>query len=122
MLVEHESRPPMVIDYKTDHLDRASPAERASHYATQRDIYALAVSEGRGVPEVEIAYVFLERPDDPVVTILGADEMEAGRERLASAIERIEGGDFPAAEPDRRSWDLCLGCPALGRTCSGPAS
>jgi ATP-dependent helicase/nuclease subunit A len=120
LLVEREGIPPLVIDYKTDHLAGSSPAERAARYGTQRDIYALAVAESRNVTEVEVAYAFLERPGEPVITTLGPAEMEAGRERLAAAIERIGKGDFPPAEPERRDWALCRGCPALGRTCSGP--
>ncbi len=120
LLAEREGHPPLVIDYKTDRLGASSPAEHASRYQTQRDTYALAVAESRGAPEVEVGYVFLERPEEPVLTVLGAAEMEAGRARLAAAIERIERGDFPPADPPRRNWDLCRGCPALGRTCSGP--
>jgi ATP-dependent helicase/nuclease subunit A len=120
LLVERDGAPPLVVDYKTDRLGNARPADRAGHYETQRDIYALAVSESRNVPEVEVAYVFLERPDDPVVTLLEQEEIDTGRKRLVAAIERIEQGDFPPASPDHRTWDLCRGCPALGRTCSGP--
>jgi hypothetical protein len=46
--------------------------------------------------------------------------MDAGRKRLVATIERIERGDFPPAAAEQRTWDLCRGCPALGRTCSGP--
>jgi RecB family exonuclease len=120
LLVEREDHPPLVIDYKTDRLAGSSPAEHATRYGTQRDIYALAVAESRKATEVEVAYVFLECPEDPVITTLGPTEMEAGRGRLAAAIERIEQGNFPAADPQSRDWDLCRGCPALGRTCSGP--
>jgi ATP-dependent exoDNAse (exonuclease V) beta subunit len=120
LLVEREGAPPLVIDYKTDRLGDASPTDRAAHYGTQRDIYALAVAEARSAAEVEVAYVFLERPDDPVLTVLGAAEMDSGRSRITAAIERIGKGEFPPAEPARRNWDLCRGCPALGRTCSGP--
>jgi ATP-dependent helicase/nuclease subunit A len=120
LLVERDDVPPLVIDYKTDRLGDSSPAQRAAHYGTQRDIYALAAAEAGNTTEVEVAYVFLERPEDPVITTLGSTEMEAGRERLTAAIERIEQGDFPPAEPARRDWGLCRGCPALGRTCSGP--
>jgi ATP-dependent exoDNAse (exonuclease V) beta subunit len=120
LLVVRDDNPPLVVDYKTDRLGDTSPADRVGHYETQRDIYALAVSESRGASEVEVAYVFLERPEDPVVTLLGPGEMDAGRARLASAIERIESGDFPPVAPDQRTWDLCRDCPALGRTCSGP--
>jgi len=122
LLVEREGVPPLVIDYKTDRLAGSSPAEHAARYGTQRDIYALAVAESRNATEVEVAYVFLERPRDPVITTLGPTEMEAGRKRLSTAIERIAQGNFPPAEPERRDWPLCRGCPALGRTCSGPTS
>jgi ATP-dependent exoDNAse (exonuclease V) beta subunit len=121
LLVERDGAPPLVVDYKTDQLGGSSPAEHAARYGTQRDIYALAVAESRGAPEVEVAYVFLERPEEPVIALLGQTDIEAGRERLAAAIERIERGDFPPAGPEQRDWALCRGCPALGRTCSGPA-
>jgi ATP-dependent exoDNAse (exonuclease V) beta subunit len=122
LLVEREGGPPLVVDYKTDRLDGTDPDERASRYEVQRDIYALAVAEARHAPEVEVAYVFLERPGEPVVRTLGAAEMEAGRRRLEATIERIGRGDFPVAPPARRDWSLCEGCPALGRLCSGPAA
>ena len=121
LLVEREDEMPLVIDYKTDRLGNAAPAERAANYGTQRDIYALAVAEARGAAAVEVAYVFLERPEEPVITTLGPDEMRAGRDRLETAIQLVESGEFPPAEPAQRNWDLCRGCPALGRTCSGPS-
>jgi ATP-dependent exoDNAse (exonuclease V) beta subunit len=120
LLVERDGDPPLVIDYKTDRLGGSTPAERAAKYGTQRAIYALAVSEARGAAEVEVAYVFLERPEEPVVALLGPDAMERGREELAEAIARIAAGEFPVAPVEQRSWDLCRECPALGRLCSGP--
>ena len=120
LLVEREGEPPLVIDYKTDRLGDASPAERAGKYETQRAIYALAVAEARGASAVEVAYVFLERPDEPVLELLDAAAIAAGREQLTATIARIAAGEFPVAPPQRRDWDLCRGCPALGRLCSGP--
>jgi ATP-dependent exoDNAse (exonuclease V) beta subunit len=120
LLVERVGEPPLVVDYKTDRLGAEGPEGHAGRYEAQRTIYALAVAESRGVEEVEVAYVFLERPDEPVLNRLGITEMAAGRERLASTIARIGSGDFPPAAPEERSWDLCRGCPALGRLCSGP--
>jgi len=122
LLVEREGAPPLVVDYKTDRLDGSSPAERAAKYATQRSIYALAVAEARGAPAVEVAYAFLERPEQPAVELLDAEAIAAGRERIAATISRIAAGEFPVAPPERRGWDLCRGCPALGRLCSGPGS
>jgi ATP-dependent helicase/nuclease subunit A len=120
LLAEREGAPPLVLDYKTDRLRGSSPAERAGGYATQRSIYALAVAEARDAAEIEVAYVFLERPEEPVLELLDAEAMERGRERLATAIGRIRAGEFPVAAAERRDWDLCRGCPALGRLCSGP--
>jgi ATP-dependent exoDNAse (exonuclease V) beta subunit len=120
LLVEREGQPPLVVDYKTDRLDGSAPSEHAARYETQRSIYALAVAESLGAPEVEVAYVFLERPEDPVLTTLGPEEMTSARERLAATIARIGSGDFPVAPEEHRTWALCRGCPALGRLCSGP--
>lgn len=120
LLVEREGTPPLVVDYKTDRLDGNSAPGQAAKYATQRSIYALAVAQARGVEEVEVAYVFLERPDDPVVELLDGAAIEHGRERIAATVERIAAGEFPVAPPERRDWDLCGGCPMLGRLCSGP--
>ncbi|HKF82616.1 MAG TPA: UvrD-helicase domain-containing protein [Solirubrobacterales bacterium] len=120
LLVEREGKAPLVVDYKTDRLAGAAPAERASHYGVQRSIYALAVAEALDAPEVEVAYVFLERAEEPAVTTMGPDEMVTARRELEETIERIGRGEFPVAPPEERSWDLCRGCPALKGLCSGP--
>jgi ATP-dependent helicase/nuclease subunit A len=120
LLVERAGAPPLVIDYKTDRLEGSPVAQRAEKYATQRAVYALAVAEARVASEVEVAYLFLERPDEPVIELLGEEEIARGRAALAARIERIGAGEFPVAPVERRSWDLCRGCPALGRLCSGP--
>jgi ATP-dependent helicase/nuclease subunit A len=120
LLVDRPGAAPLVIDYKTDRLDGSDPATHAARYETQRTIYALAVGESRRAQEVEVAYVFLERPDEPVLTAFGASEMKAGRGRIGAAIEEIGKGNFAPAAPERRSWALCGECPALGRMCSGP--
>ncbi len=122
LLVEREGTAPLVVDYKTDRLGGADPAECAGRYEVQRSIYALAVAEALEVPEVEVAYVFLERPDEPVVTTVGPAEMMAAREALEVAIAQISRGEFPVAPPERRDWSLCRGCPALRGLCSGPES
>ena len=120
LLVEREGAPPLVVDYKTDRLNGSSPQEHAARYETQRSIYALAVAEALGAPEVEVAYVFLEHPEDPALSLLGPTEMQAGREHLETTISSIGSGQFPVAMEEKRDWSLCRGCPALGRLCSGP--
>jgi len=120
LLVEREGAPPLVVDYKTDRLGGLAPAQRAAKYATQRTVYALAVAEARDAAVVEVAYVFLERPEAPVVELLDGEAMAHGRAELETTIGRIAAGEFPVAAVEDRHWDLCRGCPALGRLCSGP--
>jgi ATP-dependent helicase/nuclease subunit A len=121
LLVERDGAPPLVVDYKTDRLRGEDPGARASHYEVQRSIYAMAAAESLGASEVEVAYVFLERADAPVRQILSAGDMATARTHIESAVAAISRGDFePAPEPER-TWDLCRGCPALGRLCSGPS-
>jgi hypothetical protein len=121
-LVEREGAPPLVIDYKTDRLGEADPAERSAHYGIQRSIYALAVAEALGASEVEVAYVFLERPEEPAVSLLTTEEMATARTELEGTIARIGLGEFPVAAPEERDWPLCRGCPALRGLCSGPGA
>ncbi|HKO38030.1 MAG TPA: UvrD-helicase domain-containing protein [Solirubrobacterales bacterium] len=120
LLVEREDAPPLVIDYKTDRLDGADPGERASRYVVQRSIYALAVAEALGIERVEVAYVFLERPEEPAISMLGPTELTTARTELETVIAQITDAEFPVAPPERRDWSLCRGCPALGGLCSGP--
>jgi ATP-dependent helicase/nuclease subunit A len=120
LLVEREGAPPLVVDYKTDRLRGEDPAERAGHYEIQRSIYALAAAESLGVDEVEVVYVFLERADTPARTVLTRADMDAGKARIDAAVDRISRGDFEPPPEAERTWDLCRGCPALGRLCKGP--
>ncbi len=89
LLVEDADRAPLIVDFKTDRLGGHEPRELYGRYGIQRDIYALAVSEATGSTEVEVAYVFLERPGEPVTATLDGDEVAAGRERLEGAIGRV---------------------------------
>jgi ATP-dependent helicase/nuclease subunit A len=89
LLVERDGESPLIVDYKTDRVDGSNPAELVTRYETQQAIYALAVAEARGVEEVELAYVFLERPEEPVTTRWGSGEIAAGRRGLEAAIARV---------------------------------
>jgi ATP-dependent exoDNAse (exonuclease V) beta subunit len=105
LLVEQPGAAPLIVDYKTDRVDGADVAELAARYETQQAIYSLAVAEARGTSEVELAYVFLERPEQPVVATWDAERIEAGRHRLEAEIERIrertEVSPKPASGPAR---------------------
>ena len=83
----------LVVDYKSDRLEDATPADVVERdYATQRLVYALAALRD-GAPRAEVAYCFLERPDEPVTaTFTDADALA---ERLAGLAAR------PARRPLR---------------------
>ncbi len=92
LLVEEGGSPPLIVDYKTDGVDGHGPTELTARYGIQQAIYALAVAEARGAEEVELAYVFLERPEEPVLSSWGPEEIEAGRGRLEGEIARVRRG------------------------------
>jgi ATP-dependent helicase/nuclease subunit A len=119
VLGEPSGGPPTVIDFKTDRLD-GDPADRADHYAVQRDLYAVATAAATGAETVRVAYVFLERPAEPVIRELGPGEIEAARANLESTLAGLSAGSFEVtAEPD---WPLCHDCPARARLCPSPAA
>ncbi len=108
----------LVVDYKTDRLEGRHPDQLvASGYATQRLIYGLAALRA-GALEVEVAHVFLERPERPAtVTFTHADvgHLERELEELASGVGR---GKFSVADEPNRA--ICIGCPAEGGLCPWP--
>jgi hypothetical protein len=106
----------LVVDYKSNVLDGAEPADVVEEeYELQRLVYALACLRA-GAEEVEIAYQFLERPEDVVSkTFTVADEESLGAE-LSAAIARIRAGDFTPTP----SEFACSDCPALDLLCAGP--
>jgi len=106
----------LVVDYKTDRLDGADPAELVARaYRTQQLVYALAALRA-GATTVEVIHVFLERPDHPV-TARFTDRSVLERE-LESLASGVLAGEFPVAETP--GVDVCNGCPGEGGLCSWP--
>ena len=113
LLVEREDGSALVVDYKTDRLEGRA-AQAAERYEVQRDLYALAASS-RGTP-VETAYVFLERPGDPVRRSYGPSDLDEARSRIEALLARLADGRFPVTDRPHRA--LCHSCPARERLCS----
>jgi ATP-dependent helicase/nuclease subunit A len=106
----------LVVDYKTNALGEEEPAELVeSEYRLQRLVYALACLRA-GAEEVEVAYVFLERPGDVVSASFGRADVAALESELSEAIAHIRTGEF---RPTPSSF-ACSGCPALDLVCAGP--
>jgi ATP-dependent helicase/nuclease subunit A len=106
----------LVVDYKTNRLEDLTPEEALEDdYALQRLVYALA-SFRAGADEVEVAYVFLEQPDDAVRRTFVRDEVPGLEAELSVAIAAIHDGHFRPTP----SEFACAGCPALDVVCAGP--
>ena len=106
----------LVVDYKTNVLEDASPAEVVEReYSLQRLVYALAALRA-GASEVEVVYQFLERPNELVTLCYKAEEVSALEEELSRAIAAIQAGDF---RPTPSEY-ACSTCPALNLVCAGP--
>jgi ATP-dependent exoDNAse (exonuclease V) beta subunit len=108
----------LVVDYKSDRLGAAAPGDLvASQYATQRLIYALAVLRS-GASNVEVAHVFLERPDEPVTLAFARGDMPQLDAELAGLAEGVLDRRFTVTDTPHRQ--ICDGCPAEGGLCSWP--
>jgi ATP-dependent exoDNAse (exonuclease V) beta subunit len=106
----------LVVDYKSNVLGDAEP-ERVveEEYRLQRLVYALACLRA-GVDEVEVAYQFLERPEDVVSATFRRSDAEALELELSGAMGRIRAGEFRPTP----SEFACSDCPALDLVCAGP--
>ena len=107
----------LVVDYKSDRLATGQDLEALCHeaYSTQRTVYALAALRA-GADRVEVAHVFLERPDEPVLTRYEAHARGDLERRLATAVADLHVGRFPPS-PDPHAG-LCTGCPGRPALCS----
>ena len=106
----------LVVDYKTNVLEDASPAEVVEReYGLQRLVYALACLRA-GASEAEVVYQFLERPDDLVTQCYKVEDVPALEEELSRAIAAIQAGEFKPTPSDY----ACSTCPALDLVCAGP--
>jgi RecB family exonuclease len=104
-----------VVDYKTD---RVAPTEDlaakvATTYALQRAAYALAALR-EGFAAVEVAYLFLERPDRPVSLTYTREDADALEGQLTQAARL----DFRVTDHPHR--ELCATCPGRGGLCLYP--
>ncbi len=106
----------LVVDYKSNALEGRSPAEIIeAEYSLQRLVYALVCLRA-GADEVEVAYQFLEQPDDVASTTFTVADLSALEDELSAAIARIRAGEFRPTP----SEFACSDCPALDLVCAGP--
>jgi ATP-dependent helicase/nuclease subunit A len=106
----------LVVDYKSNALEGRTPAELTEQsYSTQRLVYALAGLRA-GAERVEVAYCFLEAPDQvELATYVAADAARLEAELLQLAAGVVESRFEPAAEPH---LELCGTCPGRAALCT----
>jgi RecB family exonuclease len=105
----------LVADLKTTALGgRAPEAVVESEYALQRAIYALAALRS-GAPAAEIAFCFLERPEETVTRLYAQTDAGWLAGEVRAAIARLRSSSFTA-----RAGAHCSTCPALDRLCPAP--
>lgn len=96
----------LICDYKSNFLGGRSPAEIATDYDLQQAVYALAglhmLRSPDMLPElsasdlVEVRFIFLERPDEPVSTGYTIADTGTLAEPIEELIDRyLETSDFP---------------------------
>jgi ATP-dependent helicase/nuclease subunit A len=118
VLAEEQDGTALVVDYKSDRLAAEALAALVERdYAVQRAAYALAALNA-GHPAVDVAYSFLERPEQPVVARFAAADAPALTEQLGEYAAGALEGDFPVAEEPH--VDLCAGCPGRRALCVHP--
>jgi ATP-dependent helicase/nuclease subunit A len=106
----------LVVDYKSNALDGARPADVVDQeYSLQRLVYALACLRD-GAEGVEVAYQFLEQPEEVVSVTFEAADLPRLEGALSEAIGRIQAGHF---QPTPSAF-ACADCPALDVVCAGP--
>ncbi len=115
-ILQRDGSRALVVDYKTNVLgDREPGVVIEADYRLQRLVYALACFRA-GAEEVEIVYVFLERPDAVVSTTFAVVDVPGLEAGLSEAIAQIAAGEFVPTPGEF----TCAGCPALDVVCAGP--
>ncbi len=107
----------LVVDYKSDALkpDADLVAYADERYGVQRRVYALAALRG-GAARVEVAYAFLERPAELVITRYAASDADLLERELLELAAGMLAGEYPVtANPHR---ELCETCPGRRALCS----
>jgi hypothetical protein len=110
----------LVIDYKTDAVAETDDLEAqiATAYSDQRAIYALAALRS-GAKSVEVAHLFLNRPEEPAAARFTADDIPALEAQVREQAAGLLAGDFSPTDSPHRA--LCATCPGRPALCSyGP--
>ncbi len=100
----------LVVDYKSDRLEGAEPGRaRRGRLRASSGWCTRWPRCARGAARAEVAYCFLERPDEPVTRVYEAAEADALEAELRELTAGVSEGRFePTAHPHR---GLCADCP-----------
>lgn len=111
LLAFEQSGVALVVDYKTDALRPTDVVEElvAGNYTLQRQAYA-AAALAAGVERVDVAHLYLQRPQEPAIATYTQADYPGLRESLGERCEQLRFSPRrPTADPKRFT---CAGCPA----------
>lgn len=101
----------LVVDYKTNRVEDCLPEDVVAPYVLQAQIYALAGLLA-DAPEVQVAFVLLQRPEEPVTFRYGREDLPKLLAALDQALEGPVAGRFPRGEGCESCTERSL-CAAL---------
>jgi len=108
----------LIVAYKSNRLEGQEPADIVeSDYDIQRTVYALAALHAQA-PRVEVTYLFLERPNDPVSAVYEVSDLPNLDTRLRDLATPVATGQFKPTDNPHHA--LCADCPGQPGLCSWP--
>jgi ATP-dependent helicase/nuclease subunit A len=93
-----------IVDYKSNFLGERTPTEVAETYELQAGVYCLAALKA-GAPAVRMEFLFLARPEQPVIFEYTSENLGQLEALLDEALAGIRRGVFPPAH-----GGACAGC------------
>ncbi|HMM48283.1 MAG TPA: PD-(D/E)XK nuclease family protein, partial [Miltoncostaeaceae bacterium] len=102
------------VDWKPNRLGDDGPERAMAPYRLQQVLYGLAALR-TGAPSVELHWVFLERPDAPVVWRVGRGDSPLLEDELRAALAPLRRSERPPITERVGPW--CRGCPGLDAFC-----
>jgi ATP-dependent helicase/nuclease subunit A len=111
-----EGGEPVIVDYKTDDVSAAEAPSRAQSYATQLQLYAIAIERLTGKQPARALLQFL-RPNATVLVDVTGPALAAAAKLVGEFRQAQDRLDFPLCEGAR-----CFRCPHFHGMCPSGAA
>ncbi len=86
----------IIVDYKTDSLDKGEGKEKFEHYKQQLFFYAFLVNKYFSSPKpIELRLLFVRKPEETIIQLLESSIIEQYKRQLIQNINNIQSRIFP---------------------------